>query len=331
MDDREIKSWEQRLADQVQRDWDNYKHLHIDLSTARIDVPYVIPGEYLYVEEHSSASAVAKIKLSRNTNDALDLEKGVKIETVFKQVFITNDALQDEWLDLVFDINFKYKKKIINEAAGPFMFTTGGPLITPAGVDLQLLPGAGGITQIGDAGVQSHGLVNNDDLFVSGKFEVNGNLYADANAYFSSIIQAPIFVLVGSSGSSVQFRVLYEELTIPVGQGAAGIVTAGNLAPKDSTIIGVCFRVTQAPGGGATTLDIGRTGAGNLDEFIDGASCDVLGETGTFAANHDAVTTGPVLNDIDRTLTLTTDVNVAGSDMKVRIVVFYRQEIPPTS
>ncbi len=114
MDDREIQQWDKRLADQVKRDWDNYKHLHIDLSVARQNEPFGITGEFLYVEESSSADAIAKIKLNRNTNDALDLEKSVEIETVFIEVYITNDALQDEWLDLVFGINFKYKKKIYN-------------------------------------------------------------------------------------------------------------------------------------------------------------------------------------------------------------------------
>ena len=114
MDDREIKQWDKRLADQVKRGWDNYKHLHIDLSTARIDEPFRITGEYLYVEESSSAAAVAKIKLNRNTNDALDLEKEVKIETVFTEVYITNEALDGEWLDLVFGINFKYYKSEIS-------------------------------------------------------------------------------------------------------------------------------------------------------------------------------------------------------------------------
>ena len=112
MDDREIIQWEKRLADQVQRGWDNYKHLHIDLSIARIDQSYIIPGEYIYVEESSSVNAVAKIKLNGTNNDALDLEKDVEIETVFIEIFITNDALVDEWLDLVFGINFKYKKKV---------------------------------------------------------------------------------------------------------------------------------------------------------------------------------------------------------------------------
>jgi len=110
MDDREIIQWDKRLADQVMRGWDNYKHLHIDLGTARLDEPTRITGEYVYVEDSSSSLAIAKIKLNRNTNDALDLKKDVKIETVFIEVYITNELLQDQWLDLVFGINFKYKR-----------------------------------------------------------------------------------------------------------------------------------------------------------------------------------------------------------------------------
>jgi len=112
MDDREIVQWDKRLNDQVSRSWENYKHLHIDLATARIDQSYLMAGEYLYVEDSSGELAVAKIKLNRNSNDTLDLEKGVSIETVFIEIFITNEALEDEWIDLVFGINFKYKKKI---------------------------------------------------------------------------------------------------------------------------------------------------------------------------------------------------------------------------
>lgn len=114
--DRDIKNWDKRLKDQRERDWDNYAHLHIDLGTAQENQSYMIAGEYLYVEESSSADAVAKIKLNRVSNESLDLEVGVKIETVFIEIFVTNDALEDEWLDLVFGINFKYE--ILGQVTG---------------------------------------------------------------------------------------------------------------------------------------------------------------------------------------------------------------------
>jgi len=142
MDDREIQGWDKRLADQVRRNWDNYKHLRIDLTAARLDEPLKIAGEFLYVYS-SSGSAAAKIKLNRNTNDSLDLEKGVNIETVFIDVFITNDAQADEWIDLVFGINFKYREK-----GGPFL-SNNEIQITWAGNDSRVTaPAFGGQSDI---------------------------------------------------------------------------------------------------------------------------------------------------------------------------------------
>jgi len=131
MDDREIINWDKRLADQVKRGWDNYKHLHIDLGVARLDQFYLIAGEYLYVEDSSSTDAVAKIKLNRRSNETLDLETGVMIETVFIEIFVTNDALEDEWLDLVFGINFKYE--MIGQVTGEI-----GAGITLANNEIQI-------------------------------------------------------------------------------------------------------------------------------------------------------------------------------------------------
>lgn len=109
MNDREILQWDKRLTDQVNRSWDNYKHLYIDLSVARIDQSYLIAGEYLYVEESSGSDAIAKVRINRISNELLILRSGVKIETVFIEIFVTNDAIQEEWLNLVFGINFKYQ------------------------------------------------------------------------------------------------------------------------------------------------------------------------------------------------------------------------------
>jgi len=323
-----VKDWDARIKAQADRHWDNYVKRRIDLSTARTDEPLMIAGEFLYVEDaYDEDTSIAQIKLNRNTNDALDLEKGVEIYTLFTQVFITNEALEDEWIDIVFGINFVYKKKIGDG------FTN--PITTAAGVDLVLLPGAGGITQIGDAGATSHGLSANDDLFVSGQLEVDGNSYFDGLVYlYVSVFVYSYFHKYGNWGSR---RTLYhssEELTIPVGQGAAGVATAANLCPASCTILAVSCRVSQAPGGGATTFDVGRTG-GNLDEFCDGngpggAVGVALGTTTRWALNGDAAQVGPVFNRTANTITVTTDVNVAVSAMKLKINVIYAEEGAPT-
>lgn len=131
------------------------------------------------------------------------------------------------------------------------------------------------------------------------------------------------------NGSAGGLKTLQELVTIPVGQGATGVVTSGNLAPVSSLIKAVGVRVVTAPGGGATTFDVGVTGSGNLDSLIDGLST-AASTTGTSPVNNDG-TQLPLVNAADATLTVTTDVNVATSDMEVRIVVWYEQFTPPTS
>jgi len=128
----------------------------------------------------------------------------------------------------------------------------------------------------------------------------------------------------GGYGSFWARRTIPEEVTIPVGQGLAGVNTSGNLAPANSRIQQVFTRVTQAPGGGATTLDVGRTNGGNLDEYADGTGV-ALNTTTIADDDGDGNTPMPHWNSPADTLTLTTDANVTGTDMKVRIVVCYEQ------
>ncbi len=137
------------------------------------------------------------------------------------------------------------------------------------------------------------------------------------------------FSIGGSKGSFLNAKSITEELTIPSGQGAAGVATSGNLAPANSNLKGVTARVTQAPGAGATIFDIGITGSGNQDELMDGVST-AIDTTGTSPADNDG-TQLPLLNGSATTLTVTTDVNVTVVDMKLRIVTYYEEFIPPTS
>ena len=138
------------------------------------------------------------------------------------------------------------------------------------------------------------------------------------------------FTLLGvktTTGAAYEIKTISELVTVAVGSGAAGVETSGNLAPA-GIILGCAFRVTQAPGGGATELDIGITG-GDLAALIDGKSCDVLGETGDMAA--DGQLAYQPINRTAATLTLTTDSNVTVSDMIVRVVVWYAEITAPTS
>ena len=65
---------------------------------------------------------------------------------------------------------------------GDLQLTGGGSITTTTNGDLVLLPNGTGITQIGDAGSTSHSFATNDDLFVSGKLEVDGAAYFDGGS-----------------------------------------------------------------------------------------------------------------------------------------------------
>ena len=110
MSDKDIQNWDQRLKQQADRGWDNYFRRRLHLDTARSDELFVAAGEFLYIEQASSESAAASVKLNRNTNTSLDLVRGVRVETVFQSLHISHEAQAGEWLDFVIGINFKYYK-----------------------------------------------------------------------------------------------------------------------------------------------------------------------------------------------------------------------------
>jgi len=203
--------------------------------------------------------------------------------------------------------------------------------------DWEVVPPAGQITQIGNAGGTSHGLVANDDLFVSGKLEVNGITYFDEDVEFLEKanfrdwfrIRYPggRLFLYSRHDSNLDFNNTESETTIPVGQGAAGINTI-NFAPANSIIVAVVARVTVAPGGGATTFSVGRTG-GNIDEFVQNRPV-ALGTLSYSSTHGDGVNPGPVNNGALNSFVITTDADVLVSDMKVRIIAWTQKIIGPT-
>lgn len=77
---------------------------------------------------------------------------------------------------------------------------TGGSFldISYDGTKVTLLPPTGVYTRIGDAGTTSHTLAANDDLFVSGKFEVDGV------AYFDGVLS--FFALTGGAATATYLQ-----------------------------------------------------------------------------------------------------------------------------
>jgi len=60
-----------------------------------------------------------------------------------------------------------------------------GDITTTNNQNLELVPNGTGITQIGDAGVTSQGLDTNDDLYISGRLEVDGGMFIDGFSTFA--------------------------------------------------------------------------------------------------------------------------------------------------
>ncbi|MBW8003850.1 MAG: hypothetical protein FVQ80_17935 [Planctomycetes bacterium] len=110
--DRDIQNWDQRLKDQVSRQWTNYIKRRIDLTDARELFLFAFAGEFIHIPECSSLSAKAEIRLNRTINDALDIVQGSLVKTIFAQLYLTNQAQAGEWIDIVIGSNFEYYKNI---------------------------------------------------------------------------------------------------------------------------------------------------------------------------------------------------------------------------
>ena len=101
------KTWDQRLQEQVEREWKNYHRYRISLTAARSNFVYNFAGAFFYVVATSSASASATVKLNRNTNEDLTLAAGTTIKTVVQKFYFTNEAQAGEWMDLIIGIDFE--------------------------------------------------------------------------------------------------------------------------------------------------------------------------------------------------------------------------------
>jgi hypothetical protein len=208
-----------------------------------------------------------------------------------------------------------------------------------------ILPNGSGITIIGDAGSTSHSLAANDDLFVSGKLEVDGQSYFDnvvnlySAVYCSSILgiyEAGYTRQSSNSGSKIERKEEYQLVTIAATASSATTTTLS--VPVRSTITGIVARVVQAPGGGPTNFNVGING-GDADCIIDNAAVTV---DGTFDAWEDGdgtydfyipVTTagGALTFDVTTTDGADNPTAVTGASFILRLTAFYETRTPHTS
>jgi len=92
------------------------------------------------------------------------------------------------------------------EAASRLTVLT-GDITTADNQNLELVPDGTGIVQIGDAGTTNHGLNANDDLFVSGRLEVDERVWIDGATWFGNTVEfatnVPFFLGAGGQGRLV--------------------------------------------------------------------------------------------------------------------------------
>lgn len=105
--DKDIGSFDQRLADQAKEKWSNYERIHLDLATAHNYLLFDVPGEYIAVERVSSSIAAAAIRLDYPNRNEINFDRGRIVETLFRRFYVSNAALSGEWMDLIIGRNFR--------------------------------------------------------------------------------------------------------------------------------------------------------------------------------------------------------------------------------
>lgn len=200
-------------------------------------------------------------------------------------------------------------------------------IVVNADGDWQILPPAGQITRIGTAVGGFVPPTTNNDFLVSGRAAAYGIVTAGQGFQSegdSDVVGRIAFSGLGTSnGETVSMRLRTEEITIPVGQGMAGVISAAQMFQPQNIILLVYARVTQAPGGGATWFSVYRTGT-PADEVIFQQAVAVDGVFDS-SEHSDGTHDGPFHNAASVTLTIVTDANVTVSDMKVRVGIAYIQ------
>lgn len=140
------------------------------------DVTWALSGAYSFVINCASAAASDGFEIVNGTDN-------FKLIATAANSLALNADLSFHTLNSSTSIAFTAATDLSLEASTAVTFATTPKITTDVAQNFNIVPGAGGITQIGDAGSTSHGMTTNDDLFVSGQLEVDATIWADGNIY----------------------------------------------------------------------------------------------------------------------------------------------------
>ena len=257
-----IRDWDTRLKEQADRGWDNYLRRRIHLDVARNNDIWDICGEFLTIEEASSPLAVGSIRLNRDRNDAIDLERGTVIKTMFTRIFITHAALQDEWIDIVYGINFEYYKQHGFRIQEPLSVDDDGGSLTVDGAvtiqePLSVDDNGGSITVDGAVMIQEPlGIDDN-----GGSITVDGTFWQATQPVSAAALPLPAGAATAANqladGHNVTIDNAGGGAAINIQDGGNAITVDGTVTTVDNGVAQECIIITHA------NPDTNQAGANN--------------------------------------------------------------------
>lgn len=203
-----------------------------------------------------------------------------------------------------------------------FSLTLGGKTITSAGVsftDYEFIQlSAQERNMLTEAITKNAVTVVANGQTITALSELEGILAGEHEVVLAKILKVP-----AEMGLNFSVQTAYEDVTIAVGEGlvgSGGAVLSTMELPADSFLIGASAEVLTAPGGGATTFDMGRDSKA-ANELVDGAAV-AAGTKATSWEHATPVGFAAVGGSADK-IELSTDADVTTSDMVVQVQVIY--------
>uniref|UniRef100_A0A6M3JPJ2 Uncharacterized protein n=1 Tax=viral metagenome TaxID=1070528 RepID=A0A6M3JPJ2_9ZZZZ len=133
----------------------------------------------------------------------------------------------------------------------------------------------------------------------------------------------------GGKGSVLISTSSTEEIIVPALSASAA--SSASLIPAGSIVKSVVARVIETTAAPVTNFDVGRTSAGNLDEYVMNKSI-ALNTTARSTVDGDGTFTGAQINAAADTITITLDgATGVGDPCTIRVTVYYDLEVAPTS
>lgn len=213
---------------------------------------------------------------------------------------------------------------------------TGATHVGTAARGALLTAAQSGMVTIGDAASVNYlPGPTNGDLAVTGRLDVKGGAWIEGTLRpYGGLTMASAFVQFidyGGGTAQVEDNYILEE-TITIATGSSSALSSANLFAANMVVEGVQMSITQAPGGGATKINVGINGAGNDDCFYDDMTPLNVGKYWS-VFNGDEIhkrtdgSVGLIRNLTAAKAVVTLDGAVTGASLILRLRVYGRRHV----